>query len=395
MKSLALNSFRLRNFKAIRDSGRVRFGTVTVFVGFNGSGKSSLVEGLEFLQVLARDGLDQAVEEWRGFENIWNQGVTHAPTSDRATQQRCLTNSMRFEFKIKPGSQLPTGGPWLSGSIQINTSPGGNELFVQSEEFRYTARYRIDRDALGKVTITSEDEAEPEQPADALPGELVMGRTLRDFFASWQFLALNPSEMGTPLLQRRAGGRSHLLKSGANLAEYLLDIRNQSVDAFNGIVETLRYVLPYAADLRPALTQELDRSVYLEMVEGEARLPGWLLSTGTLRVAAIVAVLRNPTPPPLLVIEEIENGLDPRAIHLVIEEIRRATASGTTQVIATTHSPYLLDLLSLDQVMLVERVDGEPRFTRPADQQSLAGWAERYGPGRLYTMGQLRGETQQ
>ncbi|MGH8645485.1 MAG: AAA family ATPase [Gammaproteobacteria bacterium] len=46
MKSLPLKSFRLRNFKAVRDSGTVKFTPLTVFVGNNGSGKSSLIEGL-------------------------------------------------------------------------------------------------------------------------------------------------------------------------------------------------------------------------------------------------------------------------------------------------------------------------------------------------------------
>ena len=50
-------------------------------------------------------------------------------------------------------------------------------------------------------------------------------------------------------------------------------------------------------------------------------VPGWLLSTGTLRILALLACLRHPDPPPLLVVEEIENGLDPRTIHLLVEEI--------------------------------------------------------------------------
>jgi predicted ATPase len=124
------------------------------------------------------------------------------------------------------------------------------------------------------------------------------------------------------------------------------------------------------------------------MAEVDYKVPGWLLSTGTLRVLALLACLRHPNPPPLLVIEELENGLDPRTIHLFVEEIRSALALGEIQVIITTHSPFLLDLVDLSHLVVVERVDGRPVFTRP-NQEALAEWSKSFSPGRLYTMGRL------
>ncbi len=125
------------------------------------------------------------------------------------------------------------------------------------------------------------------------------------------------------------------------------------------------------------------------MTEGRVKIPGWLLSTGTLRILALLALLRHPNLPSLIIIEEIENGLDPRSVHLIVDEIRNAVEMGLTQVIVTTHSPYLLDLLSLSHIVFVERVDGQPTFTRPADQESLQSWLNRFGPGKLYTMDKL------
>jgi predicted ATPase len=105
---------------------------------------------------------------------------------------------------------------------------------------------------------------------------------------------------------------------------------------------------------------------------------------------ALLALLRHPEPAPLIVIEEIENGLDPRTLDLIVEEIRNVVEAGKTQVILTTHSPYLLDLLSLSQIILVERDDtGQPVFSHPADQESLQEWSKKFGPGKLYTMNQL------
>jgi predicted ATPase len=176
------------------------------------------------------------------------------------------------------------------------------------------------------------------------------------------------------------------LKDGSNIAQYLLDIRRKDQAAFDGIVETLQYVLPFAGDFQPYLTSELEHTVYLQLTEDKFKVPGWLLSTGTLRLLCLLALLRHPTPPPLIVIEEIENGLAPRTVNLIVEEIRNAVEDGKMQLILTTHSPYLLDLLSLSHIVLVERVNGQPTFTRPADRESLQEWAKEFAPGQLYTM---------
>ncbi len=166
------------------------------------------------------------------------------------------------------------------------------------------------------------------------------------------------------------------------------EIREIDPSAFQGIVEALQYVLPFAQDLHPTLASELQREFFLKLKEAHFEVPGWLLSTGTLRILALVACLRHPEPPPLLVVEEVENGLDPRTLNMLVEEIRAALEIGKTQVILTTHSPYLLDLLDLSHLVVVERVDGQPTFTRP-DKAALAQCAKSFSPGRLYTMGRL------
>ena len=183
--------------------------------------------------------------------------------------------------------------------------------------------------------------------------------------------------------------RIPLAKDGANIAEFLLSIRAGLPEVFEGIIEAMQSVLPYAEDMQPVITSELERTVYLHLTEQDFKVPGWLLSSGTLRILALLALLRQPYPPPLIAIEEIENGLDPRTIHLLVEEIRAAVEAGKTQIILTTHSPYLLDLLPLSAIVLVDRVENEPRFIRPADSKEVQQWAKNFAPGQLYTMNRL------
>lgn len=385
MKAPILRSFRLKNFKAVRDSGTIQFTPLTVFIGNNGSGKSSIVEGLETFQATVEQGLDHAMQQWRGFEHVWLQGVPHKLQEVKVARP-CYTNPITFALRGRSKEKL------FKATMQINMGPGGNEIFIQHERLGIKNQSEIVRDAAG--TVIFHDGKLPPGPRHPMPdGQSLLKGTLDDFIAQWQFVSLIAQGMGAPIPQKRTGGPIRLAKDGSNIAEYLLSIRNRDQSAFDGIVEMLQYILPHARDLQPALTSELERTVYLQMTEGDFKVSGWLLSTGTLRIVALLALLRHPSPPPLIVIEEIENGLDPRTIHLLVEEIRNTIEAGRTQVICTTHSPYLLDLLDLSHIVLVDRVNGEPTFTRPADQKSLQEWAKSFGPGRLYTMDLLSRKT--
>jgi predicted ATPase len=194
--------------------------------------------------------------------------------------------------------------------------------------------------------------------------------------------------MGMLTQPQMTGGPPMLSRDGSNLGQYLWSLREASVDAFNDLLEALQYILPFVSDLQTTVTQAIERLGFLQMTEADFKVPGWLLSTGTLRVLALLACLRHPDPPPLLVVEEIENGLDPRTMHLLVEESRASIAAKTTQILVTTHSPYLLDLLDLSHIVVVERIEDEPTFVRP-DAQRLENWAKSFSPGRLYTMGRL------
>ena len=74
--------------------------------------------------------------------------------------------------------------------------------------------------------------------------------------------------------------------------------------------------------------------------------------------------------------------------------MRSAATRGKTQVIATTHSPYLLDMLDLDDVLLCERGPKGPAFSWPASRKEMKAWRDRFLPGKLYTMSALQHEPQ-
>ncbi|MGM9425034.1 AAA family ATPase [Hydrogenophaga sp. MI9] len=373
---MSLQSVRVRNFKAVVDSKAVKLGPLTAFIGNNGAGKSSLIEALETYQAILRDGLDVAMQRWLGIEHVRHKG------QEAKERMGKVVNAISWEVALGESRRKVT-----RLAMTVNNDPAANHMFIASERVTGVDGIWAERDqAAGLQSYGLGRSMLPY----SLNEDLVHAA---DEVLAWQFLTLSPERMGLPVPQQRTKGQVRLASDGSNVADFLLDLRRQSPNAFDGIVETMAYVLPYAKDIQPALSSsEIERKAWLQLSEDTYKVPGWLLSTGTLRMLALLALLRHPNPPPLIVVEEIENGLDPRSIHLIVEEIRNAVLPGTTQVIITTHSPYLLDLLTLEHLVVVERdAKGHPRFSRPADHDNLQRWAQEFAPGKLYTMGSLTG----
>jgi len=393
---LPIRSFRLKNFKAVQDSGEVRFTPLTVFIGNNGSGKSSLIEGLQTYQAILLNNLNVAMQSLKGYE------YAHNPPLTGIRESKAKSKPMAFTLRLRAEE-----GGTAYAHMSVDASPNLDEVFIAEERVNFRNVNLIQRDDKGYFSLGEERSLRRLLPDTSVlnpnvggnfagqypnypsPLDLLELTQLVNDIRLWQFVTLNPVAMSQPRPRGRTNVQVFLNSDGSNIAEYLLDIRRRSVDAFDGIIEALQYVLPYVKDVQPTLTSELERTIFLQLSEETFKIPGWLMSSGTLRVLALLALLRDPNPPPVIIIEEIENGLDPRTIHLIVEELRAVVENETTQVIITTHSPYLLDLLALSQIVLVERVEGQPRFFRPGDEAELVEWGKNFGSGRLYTMNRL------
>lgn len=371
-----IKSVAVENFKALRDPGTVRLRPLSVIIGNNGSGKSSLLEAVETYRRVVLEGVDAAMEHWQGFEHVRHKAalsrLTTAARYDPSKQQGAMS------FKLKLAMQRGA----VDLSMKVNVREAGNRLYIQDERFKLGKRPEVAREA-----STS---SEGKSVMLGLPDMDETVEALRDLL----FLRLNPEAIGNLQSIKRSGGRIRLTGDGANVAEYLIDLRERSASAFEEVTHALQYVLPYASDVEPkVLDAGILRRSYVQLLEDRYEIPGWLMSSGSLRVLPLIATLLDPDPPPVLFIEEVENGLDPRTVGLVVDLMRAAAQSGRTQVIATTHSPYLLDMLDLDDVLLCERGDKGPAFSWPASRKEMKAWRDKFMPGRLYTMNALQRES--
>lgn len=391
---MQIKSIAVENFKALRSPGTVRLKPLSVIIGNNGSGKSSLMEAVETYVRVVTTGVDAAMEHWQGFEHIRHKAAQPRQTSVSTMAKQ--PNAMKFALNVKVDEVA------AKLQLDVNTFDQGNLLYIQ-REFYEKGLDSVERTA-GSTGITGVHNSNGLQPdVERALKTLAGGKSLLPYLGVFDkitsalgnmlFLRLNPDTIGQLQSVKRSERRIYLTSDGANVAEYLIDLRERSPSAFEEVTQALRYVLPYASDVEPkVLDAGVLRRSYVQLLESAYEIPGWLMSSGSLRVLPLIATLLDPDPPSVIFIEEVENGLDPRTVGLVVDLMRAAAKSGRTQVIATTHSPYLLDMLDLDDVLLCERGPKGPAFSWPASRKEMKAWRDRFMPGKLYTMSALQRE---
>lgn len=391
MNWLPLRAARIQNYKSIADSERLDFNPFTLLIGNNGSGKSSLVEALETLRAIGAESLDDVFLGPRAIEHVLHKGKKKGKLSKDPSLTK---QSERLKFWADGRVYGSSADSIKSGSAfslrceiaAVNLVEGVrlcNEVVTIKGQY---SRYRHEE---GLVEIAQQRATHPVSDLTLPPDRSLIEFELGRFISAWQFLALVPEHMGLPQPRRIAHTSRTMLRDASDVAAALHRLSEEHPDVFESIVETMKEILGYGDRLDPRQDLGAIKHRYIELDEKEYTVPGWMLSTGTLRIVALLIALRRPQPPSLLCIEEIENGLDPRTLGLVMDEIKFLTKRRRIQVIATTHSPHLLDQVELDQVLFVQRREGVPHFLRPAESQHVKSFLHQFDPGRLYTMGVL------
>jgi predicted ATPase len=164
-----------------------------------------------------------------------------------------------------------------------------------------------------------------------------------------------------------------LLPDGSNLGSVLHEMLTRH--AYRSSAEMLRdffrNAYPSFDDIFAETTYGTPPKVLLRLREkGMKRsMEVWDLCDGMLRFLCLAAALLNATPPAMVAIDEPEAGLHPRLLPLLADMVK--VASERTQVLVTTHSPDLLNCFDIENVAVMSREGSEIRWTRPANRQSL------------------------
>ena len=337
-----ITSLRLKNFKNFADE-TLKLGPFTVIVGANASGKSNIRDAFRFLHGIGRGytlaeimggkmGAGGYVE-WDGIRGAPNEVVRLGQSSDDGTG----------EFYAK--ADLEADGERFTYSIGVGINPSAQDGFRLLSEMMYLPG----KPPFGMLTSEREwhyiREARPELTRPLIhdpPTENLRSR-LCSAIQSIRFLNPSPERMREPSVP----GATTLGDAGQNLPTVL--------EAVCADADRKQTLLSWFEELTPMdvagfeFPRDPSGRVHLQILERNRRkVSAYSASDGTLRFLGILAALLNDDAGGTYFFEEIDNGIHPNRLWLLLDLIERQTAKGKIQVITTTHSPALLAWMNDD-----------------------------------------------
>ena len=191
-----------------------------------------------------------------------------------------------------------------------------------------------------------------------------------------------------------------LAASGRGLAAVLGQLALEYPDAFQRIKQAARTVIPSIRDIRPRITRLSEKGLLpgqqpsfpayelLFDTRSGAGIPAHAMSDGTMRVLALLTAALGHDAPNLILLDDIERGVHPRAMIDLVGLLQRTLDEvPDLQIVATTHSPDLLDQLEPSQIRLLWLGDdGLTQCVAMNEHPDFDTWRGIMTPGEMWAV---------
>ncbi len=373
---MKIESLRLRNFKAFQDVELNDLPGFCVFVGANGSGKSTIFSVFGFLRDAMASNVNTALAKLggsRGFREVRSRNA-EGPIE------------IELKFREKPDSPLTTY------FLQINERLG--KAYVEQEILKYRRGssgkpWHFLKFSNGKGSaVTNElenvndvkDLNREEQTLKSPDILAIKGlaqfekfpavKALGDLIENWHVSDFHISRARP---EQDAGYAEHLSREGENLSLVIQYLYNTKREIFENIISLLKMRVPGISHVESKTTEE--GRVLLKFQDGAFEDPflARYVSDGTIKMLAYLVLLYDPAPHPLLCVEEPENQLYPKLLWELAEEFRGYAERGG-QVLVSTHSPDFLNAASVHEVFWLVKKDGYTQIRKASDDPQIVAY---------------------
>ena len=363
-----IKKLTIEGFKSIRKLEDFELRPLNVLIGANGAGKSNFVSFFRLLRELIEQRLQVAVATEGGADACLYLGP-------KVTE--------RFAAKLRFG---------ING-YEFALAPTIDNRFVFAEETAlWLGRLGHSRNALGSGHLEAKLKEHKDDPG--LSGERRgVPHYVFEAISSWIVYHFHDTSLTAGVRRQRPINDNVVLRPSAeNLAAFLYRIRDTNPTAYTQIRDVVRLAAPFFDDfkLRPVPTSP--DMIQLEWQQKDSDYPflAHQLSDGTLRFICLATALLQPIRPPTMLFDEPELGLHPYALTLLGNLVRQATQQHGKQIIISTQSAPLLNEFGPEDIIVVERHQGESTFQR-LDSSQLSEWLQDYTLSELWQKNVLGG----
>ncbi len=351
-----LKKIKLSNFSSFSQI-EVDIKNINILIGGNGSGKSNFISLFSMLNYIYIGRLRDWIANKGGFDNLVYNGI-----------QENESINLSFFFDTQ-----------ASNIYELSLRATEEDYIVDAEKFcSPTFQLQETNQLETKLKYLAERKAE-------IPSQIYS--TIKDWKV-FHFDDVSANSNKKRLQNIEESDSLH--QEGDNIIAFLYYLKQNHIDNYDKIVETIRLVTPYFDDF--ILEPEPSNPSLIKLKWREKnklkKFSASLISDGTIRFICLSTLLLQPAPPKMIVIDEPELGLHPLAISLLAELIKKASCQ--TQIILSTQSVTLLNQFEPEDIMVVDRTQSGSQIKR-LNESELATWLDEYSLGQLWENNYLGG----
>ena len=356
MTAKTICRLKIENFKSIDSLEVEGLAPFSVFVGANGSGKSNFFDALAFVSLFVRGGIEIALREHGGFENI-------------RSKKREGADAKRFGFEIECDLLEEQE---VDYSLSINDLDSEPEIEEFVNEGLYYSSLSLECRNHPILAPSSRPQLFPRVYSSPYYSSLSLehrNHPLTKFLRNLNMYRIEPT--GAKASDPSGFDPTQLDRNGHNLASVLHRLESDS-EIREEIRDWMEMIVPGIEDIQTK-QQKLDGRTALRFKEEgfEQAFPAHLVSDGTVyALCLLVAALNVPSGGGMTLIEEPERGLHPKAIRELID-LMRQQATPENPIWLTTHSEAVVRALNLSELVLVDKIGGRTTM-KPADAGNIS-----------------------
>lgn len=320
-----LLELRLRHFRAFEDV-RLALEDLTVLIGRNGAGKSTILEAFDFLRDALTDSLANALERRDDLQGIRQRQLPPSAPYDVHIAILIAIQKSRVVYGFRLGARK-TG-------------------FVVKEEFLKSSNGKFEFERGEKSFKSDVTSISPVIDPEALllpviANQVSLWKIVRAGLSRVRTYSLSPPNIRVePLI----GSATWLDRYGANVGDVLKNLQRWPDDVA-WVVKHLAALTPGITDVH-AYSTGGRRYILFKQTATEGVKPYEFYSTdmsdGTLRCFALLLALRQMPRPLLVCFDEVEDSIHPSGLSVLLDAINATVQQQRCQVVISSHSPEAL-----------------------------------------------------
>ena len=351
----------VKNFRALHNVELHNLPSLAVFMGENGSGKSTIFQVFGFLKDALKNNISTALQKMGGYKEVVTRGYTDEPIVIEIQFRMSITGSERLVSYHLEIATVKSGLPVIQREI-LRYKRGGYGSPFHFLDFRNGEGFAISNEE--DFSKPDKDMTKDYQTLEAPDILAIKGlgqfqrfkaaSAFRNLIENWHV-----SDFHIVAARQRVevGVAEHLSESGDNLPLVVQHLYENDRPTFDKILEKFKTRIPGMSKVTSSITE--DGHVLLRFQDGAFKDPfiARYVSDGTIKMFAYLVLLHDPKPHPFLCIEEPENQLYPKLLGILVEELRDYAMRGG-QVFVSTHSPDVLNHADIDETFFLKKEDG-------------------------------------